>query len=132
MRAAGCGVVSEAERVVLTFDGSTVVARRGETIAAALSAAGVLDWRQTRSGARRGLFCGMGVCQDCLISADGRPVRACMTRVEQPMALASHPHPAMVPATAAAQPSRPPLAPEVLVVGAGVAGMSAIDRKSVV
>ena len=38
----------------------------------------------------RGLFCGMGVCQDCLVEIDGRPnQRACMTRIEGPLAVRS-------------------------------------------
>ncbi len=40
-------------------------------------------FRLTRRRAEpRGLFCGMGVCFDCLVTVDGRPgVRACMTPV---------------------------------------------------
>ena len=55
------------------------------TVAAALTAAGITTFRQTRDGAARGLFCGMGVCQDCLVEIDGRPnQRACMTRIARP------------------------------------------------
>ena len=46
--------------------------RAGQTVAAALTAAGIRTWRTTRHGAPRGLFCGMGVCQDCLVTIDGR------------------------------------------------------------
>ena len=35
-----------------------------------------------KSGEARGYFCGMGVCQDCLVTVDGVPnVRACVTPV---------------------------------------------------
>lgn len=62
------------------FDGREVPFAEGQTIGAALAAAGVRAWRTTRFGGRpRGLFCGIGICFDCLLDVDGRPnQRACM------------------------------------------------------
>jgi len=64
----------------MTFRGSVVPAQPGQSVGAALVAAGILDWRTTRQGGRpRGLFCGIGVCFDCLITVDGMPdQRACL------------------------------------------------------
>ena len=64
-----------------TFDGVPVLAYPGESIAAALLAAGKRQWRTTaRLAATRGLYCGMGVCWECTMVVDGKPaVRACMT-----------------------------------------------------
>jgi predicted molibdopterin-dependent oxidoreductase YjgC len=69
----------------ITFDGRPVTVRPGETIGAALLAAGIRAWRTTRVDARpRGLFCGIGVCYDCLVVVGGEPsVRACQ-RVAAP------------------------------------------------
>ncbi len=62
------------------FAGDPVTAYPGETIAAALMAAGERILRDTRTGMRRGVYCGMGVCFECLVVVDGRPaVRACTT-----------------------------------------------------
>ncbi|RZU23599.1 (2Fe-2S)-binding protein [Streptomyces sp. BK239] len=65
----------------VTFDGRVVEALPGQTIAAALWSAGVTSWRTTRrEGRPRGVFCGIGVCFDCLVAVDGRPgQRACVT-----------------------------------------------------
>jgi hypothetical protein len=62
------------------FDGRAIPFDAGQSIGAALVAAGVASWRTTRRGARpRGLFCGIGVCFDCLVTVDGRPnQRACL------------------------------------------------------
>jgi len=62
------------------LDGRPVPFRAGQSIGAALIAAGVLSWRSTRQGGRpRGIFCGIGACFDCLIMVDGRPnTRACI------------------------------------------------------
>ena len=62
------------------LDGRQLIARPGQTIAAVLLAGGVRSWRTTRTGGRpRGLFCGIGVCFDCLVTVNGVPeVRACL------------------------------------------------------
>jgi aerobic-type carbon monoxide dehydrogenase small subunit (CoxS/CutS family) len=62
------------------FDGEPIAAFEGETIAAALLAAGRRVLRTTAvTGTPRGVFCGMGICFDCLVVVDGEPSRrACM------------------------------------------------------
>ncbi|EFL28519.1 sarcosine oxidase, alpha subunit [Streptomyces himastatinicus ATCC 53653] len=62
------------------FDGRTIAAEPGQSIAAALIADGQRSWRRTREGGRpRGMFCGIGVCFDCLVTVNGRPNhRACL------------------------------------------------------
>ncbi|MEU2927792.1 (2Fe-2S)-binding protein [Streptomyces sp. NPDC007251] len=67
----------------VTFDGRALAALPGQTVAAALWAAGVTSWRSTRGGGRpRGVFCGIGVCFDCLVTVNGRAnQRACLVPV---------------------------------------------------
>lgn len=67
----------------ILVDGQQLAAHEGESIAAALIASGRRFTRWTpRTGEPRGYFCGMGICQDCLVTVDGLPnVRACMTPV---------------------------------------------------
>ena len=64
----------------LLFDGTPVPIGPGQSVGAALVAAGIRSWRTTRiHGRPRGLFCGIGVCYDCLLTVDGRPdQRACL------------------------------------------------------
>ncbi|HET7097850.1 MAG TPA: 2Fe-2S iron-sulfur cluster-binding protein [Casimicrobiaceae bacterium] len=110
-----------------TFDGTPVEARQGETIAAALTRAGISALGRRRDGAPRGIFCGMGVCQECVVHVDGLPSRrACMEIVADGMATAAQNYaPSLPPAsTVAAQPATvKPV--QVLVVGAGAAGLAA-------
>jgi predicted molibdopterin-dependent oxidoreductase YjgC len=63
-----------------TFDDTAVPFEDGQTVGAALVAAGIRSWRTTRHAGRpRGLFCGIGICFDCLITIDGTPnIRACL------------------------------------------------------
>ena len=72
------------------FDGVGIAATEGETVAAALLAAGIVATRDTTvKGTPRGPFCMMGVCFDCLVEIDGVANRqACMTIVRDGMAIA--------------------------------------------
>ncbi|MGW1060834.1 (2Fe-2S)-binding protein [Micromonospora rubida] len=65
---------------MFTFDGRPVPTDGERSIAAALLAAGVRSWRRSRvDGRPRGLFCGIGVCFDCLVRVNGVPAqRACL------------------------------------------------------
>jgi predicted molibdopterin-dependent oxidoreductase YjgC len=61
----------------IAVDGAEVEGREGQTIAGVLIAAGRRTWR-TADGAERGVFCGIGVCQDCILTVNGvEGVRAC-------------------------------------------------------
>jgi predicted molibdopterin-dependent oxidoreductase YjgC len=73
----------------LEFEGRPVRARAGDSVAAALLAAGITMFRETPvSGAPRGPYCMMGVCFDCLVEIDGAGSRqACMTPVRDGMVI---------------------------------------------
>jgi D-hydroxyproline dehydrogenase subunit alpha len=120
------------ESIRFTFDGEVLEGRRGESLAAALLAGGITGFRKTATGGTRSLFCGMGVCQDCLVEIDGRPnQRACMTKLDRPMTVHRESFGrAPPPAAAAGEPPKlidavPEERPEILVIGAGPAGLAA-------
>lgn len=72
----------EGYRFTISVDGCAIPAAPGQTVAAALLAAGITAFRHTAQGHARSIFCGMGVCFDCLVTIDGMPgQRACMTPV---------------------------------------------------
>jgi len=75
------------------FDGRDVTFTDGQTVGAALVGAGIYSWRTTRRQARpRGIFCGIGVCYDCLITIGGVPnQRACLVLARPEMAVTSQP-----------------------------------------
>lgn len=64
----------------MMVDGQPIAFESGDSIAAALLRSGIVAFRRSLSGEPRGLFCGIGVCNDCLVTVDGRPNRrACLT-----------------------------------------------------
>jgi NADPH-dependent 2,4-dienoyl-CoA reductase/sulfur reductase-like enzyme len=116
------------ETVPIDFEGRKIAARAGESLAAALTANGVLALRTTRCGADRGIFCGMGVCQDCLVEVDGRPAqRACMTVIDRPLKVRREAHARPLPPPGGDADLDPVAVerPDVLVIGAGPGGLAA-------
>ena len=73
--------------VAITVDGKAISARTGDTVAAALLAAGIDHCRTTPvSGAPRAPYCLMGVCFDCLVTIDGVGSRqSCLVPVREGM-----------------------------------------------
>jgi predicted molibdopterin-dependent oxidoreductase YjgC len=81
------GGVRRTRKITIFLNDQPLTAYLGESVAAALMAEGQLAFRRTaRRRDLRGLFCGMGICYDCLVVIDGEPGRrACMTEVREGM-----------------------------------------------
>jgi len=62
------------------FDGKIISALSGQSVGSALLAANQRSLRKTRFNKnKRGIFCGIGVCFDCLVVVDGvTNQRACI------------------------------------------------------
>ena len=66
-------LIAERGAIDIVVDGGVIHARMGDTVAAAMLAAGMMCVRTTPvTGAPRGPFCMMGVCFECLVTIDGR------------------------------------------------------------
>ena len=76
-----------APTVGIVVDGKPVEARLGDSVAAAMLAAGFVASRVTPvSGSARGAYCLMGVCFECIVSIDGVAGRqACLVPVRDGM-----------------------------------------------
>jgi predicted molibdopterin-dependent oxidoreductase YjgC len=67
----------------LRIDGAEVEARDGLSVAAVV----------IERGGWPGLYCGIGVCQQCLVHVEGRGVvRACVTAAEPGMVVTTRAH----------------------------------------
>ena len=135
LRLQTAGIDPQGATISIDFEGRAVAAIEGETVAAALTAAGIAALRRARGGEARGVFCGMGVCFECLVTVDGRRgQRACMTRARDGMSVAAHRDDRPSVEAAGMAPLVPPPAcrvPEtdrdLLVIGAGPAGLAAAE-----
>ena len=79
------GVVNRGRKIKITADGKEVEAHEGETVAAALLASGIKTLRASPTGQSRGMFCAIGVCQECVVELDGATVAACQTPIRDGM-----------------------------------------------
>jgi sarcosine oxidase subunit alpha len=79
--------VERGQQITLQIDGRKIQAYEGETILGVMMAEGQRVLRHTaKEGRPRGMFCGIGVCYDCLVTVDGIPnTRACHTMVADGM-----------------------------------------------
>ncbi|HKL12293.1 MAG TPA: (2Fe-2S)-binding protein [Halanaerobiales bacterium] len=73
--------------ITFTYNGKKIKAYEGETIAAALYAAGIRVLKISSKYERpRGLFCAIGNCSSCHMVVDGTPnVKTCITKVQEGM-----------------------------------------------
>ena len=73
--------VERGRQFEITVDGEKIVAYEGETIAAAMIAAGKQTLRYTKkNGHPRGFYCGIGLCQECRLVINGiSNTQACQT-----------------------------------------------------
>lgn len=78
---------SVAGTVTIHFEGRALTVPAGISVAAALLAGGVRDFRSSVVGkAPRAPYCMMGVCFECLIEIDGVPARqSCLVPVHDGM-----------------------------------------------
>ncbi|MEJ2208423.1 MAG: FAD-dependent oxidoreductase [Anaerolineae bacterium] len=119
------------ETVAFYWQGQKLTARQGETIASALFANGVrIFGHHPKDGAPQGIFCANGQCAQCLVLADGKPVKSCMelvqpgVRVEPAEGLPALPAVNRVPEMGEIDEIRVP----VLIIGGGPSGMSAANE----
>ncbi|WP_127902937.1 2Fe-2S iron-sulfur cluster-binding protein [Solirhodobacter olei] len=62
----------------ILWQGRIVPFEVGDTVAGALTRAGIADFGAGSRGQRRGVFCGIGQCQCCLVTVDGCVTEACL------------------------------------------------------
>jgi thioredoxin reductase/Pyruvate/2-oxoacid:ferredoxin oxidoreductase delta subunit len=120
--------VEEVELVEFYWAGKKLQARKGETISTALFANAVrIFGHHPKDDSPQGIFCANGQCSQCLVIADGCPVKSCMERVESGMKIEPvEGHPKLPDV------DEPPelhdvqvLDVECLIIGGGPAGLSA-------
>lgn len=83
--------VQRGAEIGFTFDGRALTGHQGDSVAAALMAAGVPSQRVApRDGGPRSYYCGMGQCWECAVRVQGlNVVRGCMEPLVAGMVLNS-------------------------------------------
>ena len=109
------------------FEGERISASEGDSVAAALLNSGKYSLGERLNGKERGLYCGMGVCNECLVNINGeRGLRSCMESAE-PNAVVQREIDTRWTGTQrkVKHPKRLSLEVDIIIVGAGPAGLNA-------
>ncbi len=120
--------IPEKDAIPFTWNAQPLSGFDGEMISSALTANGVhIFGHHAKDGSPQGIFCANGQCSQCLVIADGRPVKACMTPLRAGMALHSVEGLPALPEEDAPLPAAPVacVTTDVLIIGGGPAGLSA-------
>ena len=117
------------ESTHFTFNNQMIKAKPGEMISSALFAHGIhIFGHHAKDNSPQGMFCANGQCSQCLVIANGIPVKSCITPVEEGMEVRS-----MDGLSALLKDDNvvkkggetPVVDTQVLIIGGGPAGMSA-------
>ncbi|MBF0209755.1 MAG: FAD-dependent oxidoreductase [Desulfamplus sp.] len=122
--------IPEGKRVPFTWNGDGLEGREGEMLSSALFANGIqIFGHHHKDKTPQGIFCANGQCSQCLVIADGLPVKSCMTplregmRVESVEGLPKVPADDKVPTFEDIDSQIKDV--DVLIIGGGPAGLSA-------
>jgi len=120
--------VPKKKEAFFTWNGKKLTGFAGEMISSALFANGIhVFGHHPKDKSAQGIFCANGQCSQCLVMADGLPVKSCMTPLTPGMVVKSVdgfpklPHDDRLPSIRKLRTT----AVEVLIVGGGPAGLSA-------
>jgi len=120
--------IPEREEIEFFWEGQKYSAYKGETIASALFAHGIRVFgHHVKDHAPQGIFCANGQCSQCMVLADGKPVKSCMDLVTPGMQVQPSDGLPVLPKVSRAPSTKQvrEIPVPVLIIGGGPAGISA-------
>jgi thioredoxin reductase len=126
VRVVNKGIAADSARLSFVFNDQSYEALEGDSIASALVNVGVYALKKNSDGSNRGVYCGMGVCNECEVTVDGKEGElACMTSIKQNMVIETQNQIKKPPVKLDGGVAEENLSPHVLVIGGGPAGLTA-------
>ena len=120
--------IPEKKEVNFTWNGERMIGYEGEMISSALYANGIqIFGHHPKDNSPQGIFCANGQCSQCMVIADGLAQKSCMTPLQANMKVQSLEDLPQLPADDRVPQldTVPTKEVEVLIIGAGPAGLSA-------
>ena len=120
--------IAEHREVTFSWNGKPMIGYAGEMLSSALFANSIhIFGHHHKDNSPQGIFCANGQCSQCLVIADGLPIKACMTPLHEGMDIHSVEGRPKLPADDAVAATKPTAAMkvDVLIIGGGPAGLSA-------
>lgn len=120
--------ITEREPVEFTWKGRQLSGLSGDTISAALFANGIrIFGHHPKDKSPQGIFCANGQCSQCMVIANGQPVKSCMELVEPGMDIQPADGLPVLPINNLSKGIKPirEISTDVLIIGGGPSGLSA-------
>ena len=117
--------IAQVEEVEFSFNGQKIKGQKGFTIAAALHQAGFPVHSHSLQNRERSLECGIGKCGACEMLVDGVIRRICITQIDGVKEVMEVPKDYMPEGELREQPQTKVYRTDVVIVGAGPAGLAA-------
>lgn len=120
--------IQEGKDVSFTWNGKELKGKGGEMVSSSLIANDIhIFGHHAKDGSPQGIFCANGQCAQCLVMINGRPVKSCMTPLEEGMRIESvEGLPSLPPEDEVQDTTDIPIMDiDALVIGGGPAGLSA-------
>ncbi|MCK4385263.1 MAG: FAD-dependent oxidoreductase, partial [candidate division Zixibacteria bacterium] len=116
-------------KIPFYFNGKKMFARENEVISSALFANGIrIFGHHPKDGSPQGMFCANGQCAQCMVIADGVPVKGCMIPVKEGMRVSTCEGIPKLPEVDVLPEEFEPIETidtDVLIIGGGPAGITA-------
>jgi sarcosine oxidase subunit alpha len=116
------------EQVTFFWQNKPLTGYEGETISSALIANGInIFGYHHKDGSPMGIFCANGQCSQCMVIADGKPIKSCMETIAEGVRLFPNDGNPILPPVSLNSifETIPEIEVPVLIIGAGPAGLSA-------
>lgn len=120
--------IAEHREVMFSWNGKPMIGYAGEMLSSALFANNIhIFGHHHKDNSPQGIFCANGQCSQCMVIADGLPVKACMTPLHEGMDISSVEGRPKLPVDDAVAATKPKavMHVDVLIIGGGPAGLSA-------
>ena len=120
--------IPKRKKIEFLWNSEELTGYEEEVISSALFANGIqIFGRHPKDNSPQGMFCANGQCSQCLVLAEGRPVKSCMTLLKPGMVIESIEGLPKLPEDDKVPPLKeaPVRESEVLIIGGGPAGLSA-------
>jgi sarcosine oxidase subunit alpha len=116
------------EQITFFWQNKPLTGYEGETISSALIANGInIFGYHHKDGSPMGIFCANGQCSQCMVIADGKPIKSCMETIAEGVRLFPNDGNPILPPVSLNSifETIPEIEVPVLIIGAGPAGLSA-------
>ena len=75
---------ANSKKIKFTFENKEYEAYAGETVASALTRNDIKNFRKDKNNGHRGIYCNMGICNECIVEINGnQSIKSCTANIQE-------------------------------------------------